>query len=484
MTRRWKITLIPLLAFAMTAPALVLARSVDPGLAIPDLGRASLGSIGSTNEYLLGRSIVNEMYRAGLIITDPELDDYIQTVGNRLAATNNTDGEHYSFFLVDDPSVNAFALPGGFIGVHTGLMSRTVTESELAGVIAHEIAHIKQRHIARRYEAAKGASLKSLAALLGAIALAASGANPDSVGGALMLGQGMALQEQINFTRSQESEADRVGIQLLANASYDPDGMVSFFNTMQQIERIQNANALEFLQTHPLSTTRVIDAAQRAAALPSGQPKESRHYALMQARMEMLYLDGKPEHAYRYSTDDDVKQYRKALWQLQNQQPDAAAAALKKLRDRNIDNIHYHLAYAKSLVALGRQAEAMEVFEKAGRIFPDHMALGIAQADAWQTFGQPEVGLDLLRRLFNRKAPPAHALKLMTRLARESGNIGESYATMAEYYIRTGEYHQAKDQLQLALQENDITELERKQYQARLQELLDALSDEKKTARK
>ncbi len=198
----------------------------------------------------------------------------------------------------------------------------------------------------------------------------------------------------------------------------------------------------------------------------------------------MLYLDGKPEHAYRYSTDDDVNQYRKALWQLQNQQPDAAAASLKKLRDRNIDNIHYHLAYAKSLVALGRQAEAMEVFEKAGRIFPDHMALGIAQADALQTFGQPEAGLDLLRRLFNRKAPPAHALKLMTRLARESGNIGESYATMAEYYIRTGEYHQAKDQLQLALQENDITELERKQYQARLQELLDALSDEKKTARK
>src|SRR5690606_16971174 len=133
-------------------------------------------------------------------------------------------------------------------------------ESELASVLAHEVAHVTQRHVARRFEASSGMNLKSIAVLLGAIALAASGADADDVTGAMMLGQGLAIQEQINFTRSQEYEADRVGVEILARSGFDPRGMVDFFGTMQRMQRLQNSRMPEFLSTHPLSLSRITEA--------------------------------------------------------------------------------------------------------------------------------------------------------------------------------------------------------------------------------
>ncbi len=250
----------PILLLLMWLP---LSAQATPGLSLPDLGGSTLGGLGSSHEIAIGRSIVNELRKQGVIVEDPELNEYIQELGDRLAVGGNEGNHRYTFFLVKDDSINAFALPGGFIGVHTGLVARTRTESELASVLAHEIAHVRQNHIARRFEANSGANLKTLGILLGAIAIAAAGGGSDDVAGAMMLGQGMAIQEQINFTRAQETEADRVGLGILARADFNPRGMVSFFQTMQQYERLQNSRLPEFLMTHPLSTTRVVEAAQR-----------------------------------------------------------------------------------------------------------------------------------------------------------------------------------------------------------------------------
>src|SRR5690606_5073632 len=254
----------------------------------PELGGGTLRLLAGTSEASIGRQITAELRRNGLLIEDPELNEYIQHVGSRLVAASDHQDTRFTFFIVRDDTVNAFALPGGYIGIHSGLLLKTRTESELASVLAHEVAHVTQRHVARRFEANSSLGLKGLAVLLGAIALAAAGAGGDDVTGAMMLGQGMLAQEQINFTREQEYEADYIGVEMLARAGFDPRGMVRFFETIQLAQRIQNSRMPEFLSTHPLSMSRVIGSSQRVQKMTPGEAEESRNYPLMKARLGVL----------------------------------------------------------------------------------------------------------------------------------------------------------------------------------------------------
>ena len=211
---------------------------------LPDMGSPADAILSNSDEAQLGRMIMRE-------------------IGSRVVAQAN-DGDHaFTFFVVEDERINAFALPGGYIGVHTGLIEATRNEDELAGVIAHEVAHVTQRHIARAIHANSRQSILSTALMLGAIIVAAAGGSSDAVQGAMAVAQGTAAQAQINFTRSNEYEADRVGIAALADAGFDPYGMASFFEVMsRQTTTSPDMRAPEFLRTHPVTTARI------AACLP------------------------------------------------------------------------------------------------------------------------------------------------------------------------------------------------------------------------
>ncbi|MDX1444038.1 MAG: M48 family metallopeptidase, partial [Gammaproteobacteria bacterium] len=276
-----------LLTLLAALPLLAVADDYE----LPDLGGAGLASLSSSREAAIGRQIIMQLRDAGMIEDDPELQQYINDIGSRLTASTNTRGQEFNFYVIRDDAVNAFALPGGHIGVNTGLIRRTRNESELASVMAHEIAHVTQRHIARRLEENQNAGLTTLATLLGAIAIAAAGGPPDAVGGTLMLGQGLAIQEQINFTRAQEYEADRLGLDILASADYDPAGMISFFETMQRRQRLQGFNLPEYFSTHPLGTSRVVEATQRARDIKVPAPWETRLYPLVKARLDVMARD-------------------------------------------------------------------------------------------------------------------------------------------------------------------------------------------------
>jgi predicted Zn-dependent protease len=201
---------------------------------LPDMGSPADALLSKSTEAQIGRAIMRDIRRSGMVVEDPQIAEYINEIGHRIAVQSN-DGDHeFTFFVVDDYRINAFALPGGYIGVHTGLIEASRNEGELAGVIAHEVAHVTQRHIARAIHASSRQSMLSTALMLGAMVLGAAGGDSDVVQAGMAVSQGTAAQQQINFTRSNEYEADRIGIQALTDAGFDAYGMASFFEVMSR----------------------------------------------------------------------------------------------------------------------------------------------------------------------------------------------------------------------------------------------------------
>ncbi|NBX44497.1 MAG: M48 family peptidase, partial [Gammaproteobacteria bacterium] len=199
---------------------------------LPDIGSGADSTLTLNDEYQIGRSVVRGLREQGLILEDPEINDYLQNLGNRIAAQVPDSNQRFNFFVIRDSGINAFALPGGFIGVNQGLITATTSESQLAGVLAHEIAHVTQRHIARAIQAQGRQSIAATAAMLAAILIGVTTGASDAVQAGMVIAQGTAAQQQINFTRSNEYEADRIGIGFLAAAGFDPNGMPDFFETM------------------------------------------------------------------------------------------------------------------------------------------------------------------------------------------------------------------------------------------------------------
>ena len=200
---------------------------------MPDIGSPASSTLSLDDEYHIGLQVMRQLRDEGQIIEDPEATEYLQALGSRIVAQATGDSaQRFSFFFVRDDTINAFALPGGFIGVNYGLVLATRNEAQLAGVLAHEIAHVTQRHIARRVRSQGRQSIATMAAILAAILLGAATGSSDAALGGISMAQGAAMQQQINFTRANENEADRVGMSFLAAAGFDPYGMPDFFETM------------------------------------------------------------------------------------------------------------------------------------------------------------------------------------------------------------------------------------------------------------
>jgi predicted Zn-dependent protease len=220
------------------------------------------------DEYQIGRMEQREIREDNLILDDAETTDYLQNLGLRLASQAGTTGQNFQYYALREPSINAFATFGGFVYVHTGLILLTESEAQLASVMAHETGHVLQRHMARAIQAEQQISLSSAAAMLAAVLIgAASGGGAGAMEGAIAVSQGIALQRSINFTRSEEIEADAVGIQLLAGAGFDPQAMPAFFEALARSEGLAESEIPALLQDHPVTAERIAAARQRASAM-------------------------------------------------------------------------------------------------------------------------------------------------------------------------------------------------------------------------
>lgn len=450
---------------------------------LPDFGSPADALLNKTREGQLGRSVMMQLYNAGVVVDDPLLTEYIQSIGSHIASHANNGSHRFRFFVVEDSRINAFAMPGGYIGVHTGLILATENESELAGVLAHEVSHVTQRHIARSLYDSQRTSIMTMAAMLAAALLGAAADLPgDAMIGVVSASQAAAAQRQINYTRSNEHEADRVGIDVLAAAGYDPNAMASFFEKLSRRYSLARAEIPEMLQTHPVTAVRIAEARDRARRLPQNRAENSLEYGLTKARIEVLSARD-PQTALRIfesKSDPDAvpNRYGRALALAAVGRHDDAERAFRELVREFPGVIPYRIGLGEALAASGLTEQALEVFAEAARLFPRNVPLTISYAEVLLEAERPADAHAILLDLLNNVPPTPAQIRLIARAASAEGDTLNAYYYMAEYYVSTGNLPLAIGQLRLALKLPDAHAVERARINARLDELIEYIPEE------
>ena len=474
-----KITLV-LLATGLTLAVLAPAAEIN----LPDIGSPADAILSKNDEAQLGRAIMRQIRNEGQVVEDPLVTEYVNEIGHRIAAQANNDGIHkFSFFVIDDPAINAFALPGGFIGVHTGLLEATRSEDELAGVLAHEVSHVTQRHIARSIHANQRQSLVSMAIMLGVILAAAAGAGGDAMQGGIALAQGTAAQQQINFTRSNEYEADRVGISALANAGFDPQGMASFFEVISRSNTPMDLRTPEFLRTHPVSSARIAEARTRARNYPPVHTNDTVNYGIARARI-LVASEATPEEAVKYfereayEYQSDVERYGRAVAYLRDGRNSEANKIFEELANKEPEVIAYHIGLADAQLAMEAIDESVESFERARELFPRNVPLVIHYADALLNLGHAEKAHEILLDLLNNVPPTPEQVRLIARAASDAGEIAEAYYYMAEYQFMIGDLIGGVKFLRQALRVPELEEIQRIRFEAKIDFVREFMTEE------
>ena len=450
---------------------------------LPDIGSPADSMLSKSEEAKIGRAIMANIRQQGAIVDDPEINEYINDIGRRLSAHANNGDYTFTFFVVDDPRINAFALPGGFIGVHSGLLQATRNEDELAGVLAHEIAHVTQRHIARAVHANSRQSILTMAMMLGAILAGVGGAGPDAIQGAIAVAQGTAAQQQINFTRHNEYEADRVGMAALVDAGFDPHGMASFFEVLSMQGGPSQARFPEFLRTHPVTSTRIAEAKSRAREYDHVPTLDSTSYGIAKARLKVEEQSTVEAAVFYFEQTDYADQtpaqkYGRALAYLRAGRNADANRILEELVDNDQDVIAYHIALAESQLAMDDKARSLETFERAFELFPRNVPLVIHYAEALLQMEQPGKAHTILLDLLNNVPPTPEQVRLIARAASEAGDTAEAYYYMAEHSIMVGDIMQGVGFLRQALKLPELQEIQRMRFEARIDFLKDYMTEE------
>jgi len=452
---------------------------------LPDLGDASGQAISPQQEIALGKAFMRQVRQAGVILDDQEVNAYLEALGNKLAMHSENPGHSFTFFLVDDSSINAFAGPGGYIGVNVGLFVTADSESELAGVMAHEIAHVTQRHLARRFEAQNRMSLPTTAAVLAAILI---GATTDGSAGAAALTAASAAsaQYQINFTRANEYEADRVGIQTLADSGFDPYGMPQFFEKLQKNSKLYGTRPPEFLSTHPVTTNRIAEATSRAENYPRKPAYTSLDFLLLRAKLRVRsYPDTKQVLAdfQRYQGesggDTPAEKYEFALLLAANEKFTQAETVMQKLQKADPDRITYRLALADILRSGKQTGKALGVYKDTLTLYPDNMAAALPYATTLMDVGREEDAYRLLSDITADHQENAKAFKLLAQAAGATGHNVQTHTAMSQYYFLNGFTEQAIEQLKLAEKQPELNDYLTARIQARISQLETLLESEK-----
>ncbi len=439
-----------ILIFLLLTSSIVQATG-SPDL--PDIGDSAGSAISPDFERRLGKAFMRSIRQYATIIDDPEVQSYIESIGYRLAANSDDNSLTFSFFVVDSPDINAFAAPGGVIGINSGTIMSSRSESELAGVMAHEISHVTQRHMARQFEHQGQFSLARTAAMLGAILLAI--ADPQAGAAALAVVTGASIQNQINFTRANEEEADSIGIQLLVRSGYDPQGMPDFFERLLQKSEYYQGNAPEFLRTHPLTTSRIAESKARAARYKSVNYTNTPGYELVKAKLEVNgYQNAKDavkEFKYRLTItpveEKDPIRYGYVLALTNAGAYHLAREQLKALLASDQENITYLLAAARVESYEGNYRAAIEIFQNAYQLYPDYRPLVFAYTKGLLDARQPNQARELLNHYRRLLDPDPIFYDLLSQAEAQSGSMANSGIAKAEYYYLTGNTKLAIDKL-------------------------------------
>jgi len=432
----------PRLLTALITAGLACSAGAQQDVRLPDLGSSANALVSPQEAQDYGDAMLRQMRALDMVVDDPLLDDYINNLGYRLVASCDKPKDHFAFFIVKDPEINAFAAPGGYIAVNSGLIAITRNESELASVIAHEIGHITQNHLQRAFEDAKKDTPLMALVLLGAIVAGAGSRGGDAPMAVLAGGQGLLAQKSINFTRHDEIEADRVGIQTLANAGFDPNAMAGFFDHMQDVMSADagGLNVPTFLQDHPVTTERISDAKARAGALiaaqklrPSGSIVDKQAWEKNTAPIAFVKdptaLTRPAPTGNRLDTWALMRERVRVLSDDASKQVIYYASGLQKLH--GFDTAPNHYGYALALTRSGLGAQAIDQLEPLLKSYPDNLILRLALADARLQAGQRAAALDIYSNL-NAQSPRNRAVALAYAKALTDGGDAAHASQAAE----------------------------------------------------
>ena len=425
---------------------------------LPNMGSSSDKVLPLSMEQELGDYYMRILRQQLPVLNDPQIRSYINELGFRLVAENeDANNRQFYFFVVNDPAINAFAMPGGYIAINSGLILNAETESELAGVVAHEIAHVTQRHIARRLEQQQQLSMPTLLATLGSILIMTQNAE---AGMAAITGvQAGVTQVMINHTRTNESEADRIGIRTLANAGFDPHGMAKFFETLMQMSRY-SGKRLAFLSTHPLSQARITEARDRARSMNVKVKENNFNFLLFKERLaSFISRDFNPvKRSYEnkiqtYSADQipTALEFGYALTLNKLADFTKAEKILKRLYKQYPDNQYIKIALAEVQTGSGKPRLALAYLESAYNLGSDNDSITMAYANALIEDKQLKKALDILYLHLPKveKEPAIYAL--IAEVQSKDGLLKEVYESTGLFLYYSGDLQGALAQFKMAM---------------------------------
>jgi len=475
-----KLKIILMVLVALSTPLSTVADNNE----LPDLGDISQTVLSPQDEERIANQIMRDVYMSDEVMQDVEVTDYLQNLGNKLAASSPDKQQTFRFFVVNDNSINAFAMPGGVIGVHTGLFVAANNESELASVLGHEIGHVTQRHLARMLAAQKYDTFKNIAAT--ALALLASRANPQLATGAMTAASAATVQRQLDYTREHEREADRVGLSILDNAGFDVRAMPAFFTTMQRGTRLVEGSAPSFLRTHPLTAERIADVSNRVQNMTYKQMKDSLDFHL--ARAKIRAAKGLAQTAID-DFEDNIKEHR-----FNNEIAEHYGLALAFLRKNDVRNATKQMQWlilngpqhpnfdalaARVEVANQQPQKANAMYAKAIAKYPAHRALIYGYAEYYLANRQVDQAIKLVQEKIGLFPADAYFYELLAKAYTKKGKVLLQHQAQAEAYYRKYDLNRAIEQMDLAVKAKDGNFYENSIVEARLKELCRLRGDDR-----
>lgn len=418
------------------------------------------------------------------VVQDVEVTDYVQALGNKLTAASPDKQQKFNFFVVQDNSINAFAMPGGVIGVHTGLILASNSESELASVLGHEIGHVTQRHLARMLAQQKYDTFKNIAGI--ALALLVSRANPELTNGAMATASAVGVQRQLDYTREHEREADRVGLSILDSAGFDTRAMPAFFNTLQRGTRFVEGSAPSFLRTHPLTAERIADVSNRVETMPYKQVTDSLEFNLVRAKLRAA--NGLTQTAID-QFEDNIKErrfaseaaehYGLAVAMLRKNDLTGAANQVKWLKANAPKNAYIENLSARLEVARNNPQAAAGQYAKALALFPTHRSLIYGYSEHFLAINQPDQAIKLVQSKQAQYPSDAYFYEILAKAYTAKNKNLLRFQAQGESYYRQYNLAKAIEQMEFAVKAKDGNFYEHSIVEARLKELRRKQENEK-----
>jgi len=465
-----------------TALAALLVSTIALADELPDLGDVSQTALSPVQERKLGEGIMGQIRSNPAYLDDPEVTDYLDALGYRLVANSPDAAAPFEFFAIEDSSINAFALPGGFVGVHSGLILAAQSESELASVLAHEIAHVTQRHIARLIAAQQRAGLASMAAL--AVAILAARSNSQVSAAAIAAAQAGAIQSQLSFTREHEREADRIGLQIIEKSGFDPHAMPAFFERLQKATRVYETGAPSYLRTHPLTFERIADIQSRIEGIAFKQVPDTLEFQLVRARL--IALEGNSREAVtnldralqeRKFSSEVAARYGLVVALLRagdkaRTRKEMAILAGLKAKSPMIDALA-----AQTLIAGGEVEKGLAAYRESLRVNPSRRALIYGYTNALLSVNKPADAIQFLSERADGRPTDPQLYEFQARAYTALGRRLLQHRALAEVYAIRGNLPAAIEQLQIAQKAGDGDFYQKSSVEARLKELMAADSE-------